>query len=125
MQQRIQRLFDDLRADEEARELLEANPLDQDIVFRIADAEDVVVTIDSDSTEVTVSATSREYELFVTTVVESDRETLEALLDGAYFSEHYLDGSLHVKGLASMKILLGQLFRINRELQADRNESAA
>lgn len=117
MSQRIQRLFDDVTEDEEARKLLEQNPLKQDIVFEVEDGEDVLVSIEPGSTDVSVTSDTVEYELFTTTVVELDQETLDALLDGDFLSEYYLDGDLHVRGLPSIKILLGQLFRINRKQQ--------
>lgn len=120
MQQRIQRLFDTVTEDEEARELLEENPLNQDIVFEIDGAEDVLVTLEPRSADVTVSTSSKEYELFKTTVVALERESLEALIEGESLSERYLDGPLQIKGLPSIKILLGQLFRINRDLSSQR-----
>jgi hypothetical protein len=115
MQARIQRLFDTVLEDEEARELVAENPLAQDIVFRIDGGEDVIVSLEPDTADVTVRNGSAEYDLFTTTVLELDEETLESLLEGAYLSEHYLEGDLQISGLPSIKILLGQLFRINHD----------
>lgn len=117
MSQRVRKLFGNVTGDEEARELLEQNPLEQDIVFRVEDGDDVLVSLEPGSAAVSVASGTAEYELFKTTVIELDQETLDALLDGDHFSEHYLNGDLHIRGLPSIKIVLGQLFRINREQQ--------
>jgi hypothetical protein len=117
MQQRIQRLFETVLEDEEARELVAANPLSQDVVFRVDGNEDVIVSLEPNATDVTVATGTAEYDLFTTTVLELDERTLDSLLKGAYLSEHYLEGDLEISGLPSIKILLGQLFRINHDRQ--------
>lgn len=44
--------------------------------------------------------------------------TVDDLLEVAYLSNYHLNGALQIRGFPSVRILLGQLFPINRKHRA-------